>query len=292
MSQYFTFLKDNNIDIFYNIYSSYMSEELFDTISYDNFINKIKSLKINSETSFYMIDNDIPIGFLLSTTKKKSSYISSIIVLKEFRSKGYGQILLQKGISLLLENGCNNAILEVLQDNTNAVNFYKKEGFLITNELLNLRNESSSFYKKNTLSDYNILLKNNFSFSILYNNFKKSKNIPWHNNLDILLWKIKNEENNLFIIEKKNNICGYVLTLIKDNLTEIVDIGLYDYEYDNLSYFLSKIIYYSENDLIKINNKKIVYVKNLYADNPIVDYFIKNGFYIDIKQYEMRKKLL
>ena len=53
----------------------------------------------------------------------------NIIVKKEYRKKGIGQILLEKLISLSKETKLNTIILEVNVNNKIAINLYKKNGF-------------------------------------------------------------------------------------------------------------------------------------------------------------------
>ena len=56
--------------------------------------------------------------------------IISIYLLPEYTKKGYGKLLLQKAIDGIKGLGFSNVFLWVLEENTNARNFYEKFGFL------------------------------------------------------------------------------------------------------------------------------------------------------------------
>lgn len=92
---------------------------------------------INSDTVFVFYNGTQPIGFIISYINEKRNkqegknviYIEEIAVLKNFRSKGYGQ----KVIELVLDKGKNygmdTARLHVYRHNENAYRLYKKLGF-------------------------------------------------------------------------------------------------------------------------------------------------------------------
>ncbi len=55
--------------------------------------------------------------------------VMSIYVLPKYYNKGYGQKLFSFVLLKLKEMGFSNIYLWVLEDNKNAINFYKKNGF-------------------------------------------------------------------------------------------------------------------------------------------------------------------
>jgi ribosomal protein S18 acetylase RimI-like enzyme len=76
-----------------------------------------------------VIEEDVICGFIGITDK---SYIAGLFISKQFQGRGYGTILLeecQKHHSVL--------ILNVYAKNTQAINFYHKHGFKITDEKKN-----------------------------------------------------------------------------------------------------------------------------------------------------------
>ena len=57
--------------------------------------------------------------------------ITELIVTKDYQNKGYGKILLEYMENYLKEVGCKNILIEVFGYNTNALNFYEKNGYHI-----------------------------------------------------------------------------------------------------------------------------------------------------------------
>ncbi len=57
--------------------------------------------------------------------------ITELIVTKNYRDKGYGKVLLEFMESYLKKMGCKNILIEVFGYNTNALNFYEKNGYHI-----------------------------------------------------------------------------------------------------------------------------------------------------------------
>ncbi len=118
--------EDNDID---NIMQIWKSEN----IKAHNFISKdywennyeyVKSILPNAELYVYLVNNKI-IGFIGMNT----NYIEGIFVDTNSQHNGIGTLLLNK-----VKENRNNLVLKVYKKNTNAINFYKRNGFIITNE--------------------------------------------------------------------------------------------------------------------------------------------------------------
>ena len=91
----------------------------------------------NSEFYFATDDNNV-IGYLklnfgLSQTElqdNKALEIERIYVLKEFHGKNVGQLLYNKAIQIAREKKAVYVWLGVWEENSRAINFYKKNGFV------------------------------------------------------------------------------------------------------------------------------------------------------------------
>jgi len=59
----------------------------------------------------------------------KAILIDQMCVIRKYRSKGLGRQLIEKIKGFSKQNGYNRIELGVWNDNTNAINFYKKMGF-------------------------------------------------------------------------------------------------------------------------------------------------------------------
>lgn len=85
-----------------------------------------------------IMDNDRLIAFIAyydNDLTKKDAFLSMIAVDFDYRSKGYGKLLLNEAISKLKKLGFVYFNLEVLKQNKVAIAFYKKYNFSIVKEL-------------------------------------------------------------------------------------------------------------------------------------------------------------
>ena len=281
MKQQFNFLSMQNISTFFQIFSSSALEGLQDyDIDLEKFMNYIKYFNIKEDTSFILLENSKPIGLFLGAIRGKSAYIPAVVVTKDYRRQGYGRVLLQKGVSLLMENDCQTVRLEVLQTNTSAINLYNSEGFQIKKEIINYRIENNYFYTKNTIQNYKVINANAFTFHFLNKMFHREK-LPWQRGLSSILARIDDNECELFLIQKNDITCAYIVISRKNNCLQIHDIGLKENEYHLFAYFISSIL----------KGEKIVQANSFYSKDPHCKLFEQNGFFIDKKQYEMKRKL-
>lgn len=68
------------------------------------------------------------IYFRFSTWKGKTVHLEDLIVKQEFRGQGLGTLLLDEVIKYGYSQGVQRICWEVLDWNTSAINFYKKQG--------------------------------------------------------------------------------------------------------------------------------------------------------------------
>lgn len=101
-------------------------------------IEKLQAQLNNKDSAFYFATlNDNVIGYLKinfgqSRTELKDNKaleIERIYVLKEFHGKKVGQLLYNKAIQIAKEKNADYVWLGVWEENTRAINFYKKKWF-------------------------------------------------------------------------------------------------------------------------------------------------------------------
>lgn len=113
-------------------------------------INKYKKaftkiIKDSNNAIFIMILNDQIIGMMqltfipgLSMQGITRCQIESVRIKKEYRDKGYGSKLINKGIEIAKINKCGLIQLTSNKKRKKAINFYKKLGFLSTHKSFKL----------------------------------------------------------------------------------------------------------------------------------------------------------
>ncbi|MFH5886169.1 GNAT family N-acetyltransferase [Halalkalibaculum sp. DA3122] len=67
-----------------------------------------------------------------------TAFITTIGMIKEYQGQGLGKKLLEKSIELARSEGMREIKLEVHKDNISAINFYKRNYFIVKDEKLRL----------------------------------------------------------------------------------------------------------------------------------------------------------
>lgn len=88
---------------------------------------------LNPDWSVGCFDGDLLVGFILTGYREKYSvktcYDGGTGVIKAYQRKGVGEMMLKELLQLLKEKGVSRFVLEVLENNTPAINLYEKYGF-------------------------------------------------------------------------------------------------------------------------------------------------------------------
>lgn len=91
---------------------------------WENNYSYVKEILPNTEIYVYVIEKNI-VGFI----GLDQNYIEGIFIDKNNQYKGIGTLLLNR-----VKENRNTLILSVYKKNINAIKFYKKNGFVITNK--------------------------------------------------------------------------------------------------------------------------------------------------------------
>jgi ribosomal protein S18 acetylase RimI-like enzyme len=146
--------------------------------NYVNIHNYSKKIIENSIT-FEAWNNDLLIGLIAvyRNNKSKKAFITNVSVFKKFNNNGIANKLLNNCVSYFKEKNYNTIELEVSKNNIKAVNFYKKNSFLINQQ------KNKSFHMSLEIKrDYNKEFKDtkdhkyayNFDFDVMHPYMLKS----------------------------------------------------------------------------------------------------------------------
>jgi len=132
-----------------------VTPELFDTMNFDTrMIPSMKSALYN-----YVVvvkDDEKPVGYVysnispkesysnnfatffdLSTVKNKVGCLSQFYIKEEYRSKGIGSVLFNMSMDWLNQfDDVEDYFIYVSNGNTDALEFYKSKGFLVSHDIL------------------------------------------------------------------------------------------------------------------------------------------------------------
>ena len=93
--------------------------------------------------AFILFENDQLVGFALwyfrfSTWKGKRLFLEDLFVKSEFRTKGYGKLLMEATIEEAKTTNSKGLMWQVLDWNSPAIEFYKKYGARFDSEWINV----------------------------------------------------------------------------------------------------------------------------------------------------------
>jgi ribosomal protein S18 acetylase RimI-like enzyme len=83
---------------------------------------------------FVAVVNSEVVGFVDIRLRQKTAKLMGMAVDEKFRSHGVGSALIRKTIEFATEKGRKTLYLNVRCDNLTAMNFYKRQGFLLKKE--------------------------------------------------------------------------------------------------------------------------------------------------------------
>lgn len=129
---------------FLNEIDEIMIPALSERVCISDYAGKLASLAEN----LFMVQNGRDIASCSVYCNSKIAFISSIAVKKEFSNHGMGTALMNEVKQFTRENQCERIQLEVYEQNSIALDFYKKNGFVIIVEKSNLKRMEYLFSTK------------------------------------------------------------------------------------------------------------------------------------------------
>ncbi len=99
----------------------------------EKLVEMMKTRNLNPDFSVGCFDGEKLVGFILTgyreITGQKVCYDGGTGVIKAYQRKGIGEMMLKEWLLLLKEKGVSRFVLEVLENNTPAINLYEKYVF-------------------------------------------------------------------------------------------------------------------------------------------------------------------
>ena len=124
---------------FYETFSDENTKEDMENYLRDNFsYAQVESEIRNNYSRFYIVENNEEVVAYMKLNFDKAQTesghdctleVQRIYVLKEFKGKSIGKLLVQKAIEIGKSNNLNYIWLGVWENNINAIKFYEKLGF-------------------------------------------------------------------------------------------------------------------------------------------------------------------
>lgn len=132
-------LSNTNLNLIHQAFVEAFSDyQVKMDLPFSKFENMVKRRGFIPELSIGTFDGDKLIGFVLNGVRlwngKLTAYDLGTGVIPNYRKKGITSESLKKVKDLCKENKIESYLLEVLQNNTGAVELYKKQGFQTTRD--------------------------------------------------------------------------------------------------------------------------------------------------------------
>lgn len=115
------------------IFSIKLVKKPFEKEISKRFTGKLYEDWLENPSAYLLSKDGVTLGYLQVDRESWSNRlrITEILILEDFRAKGYGTILINKAKEIAREEGFREIILETQSCNTKAIGFYLKNGFKV-----------------------------------------------------------------------------------------------------------------------------------------------------------------
>lgn len=239
----------------------------------------MKTRDLNPDFSAGCFDGDLLVGFILTGYREiygqKVCYDGGTGVIKAYQRKGIGEMMLNKLLQLLKEKGVSRFMLEVLENNTPAINLYEKYGFAKTRKLHCFEIEKE---KLRPVSDLGFGISVTTPATTVENEEKYNLFAPtWQNEIRSVI-NVKENYTRVSLSGSGHMLCyGY----IHKNRGDIPQIGILE-EWKNRgleAYLINELAKHTKND-------KLI-ILNVEENNYLSETLEKSGFRNFVNQFEM-----
>lgn len=242
--------------------------------------NMLNRRGYNAKVSMGAFDKEKLVGFILNGLRiwnnKRTVYDTGTGVVQEYRKQGITTTMFEDAKEILINNGVECYLLEVIKTNTAALELYKKQGFEIVREFECLQLNKSNY--KGT-STYEVEHVASFSEEMWNELMSLWDVLPsWQNSIN----SIKNVKEGFIysVVRNKDSIIGY--GIIDKNTGDIPQIAVHK-DYRGKGIGMSII-----SDLLKNTEAERVAIINVDENcKSTIEALQHLGFESFIGQYEM-----
>ncbi len=132
-------MKSKSIEYYKMIYIDNIKEKDVEAILLIS--NQSEYIQLNENNIYFYLespiytclaihDDNIMLGFIIISVIEDESEIIDLIISEKHQRQGFAQILLNNSIDIIIKKNVSHIYLEVHEDNSNAIKFYKKNNFV------------------------------------------------------------------------------------------------------------------------------------------------------------------
>ena len=211
----------------------------------------------------------------------KTVYDTSTGTIEEFRGNGLATKIFEYSIPFLKEEGVQQYVLEVLEENEKAISVYTKQGFIVSRKFECIRVNSKDWKLETTNNNETAIREIDFSYQSLMEEMIDF-NLSWQNNFQSLL-KCPSDFK-LIGAFNQNTLVGY--GIIEPETGDIPQLAVQkNYRKQGIGTILL-------NELKKLNKAPIAKFVNIESNQEgMISFIVKNGIPKIVSQFEMIKTI-
>jgi ribosomal protein S18 acetylase RimI-like enzyme len=245
----------------------------------EKLVEMMKTRDLNPDYSVGCFDGDLLVGFILTGYREingqKVCYDGGTGVIKAYQRKGVGEMLLKELLLILRKKQVERFVLEVLENNTPAINLYEKHSFEKTRKLECFEIEKTDL---RSVPDRGFGITVTNPATLIQNEEKYRLYSPtWQNEIQSVL--NVSENYTCISLSCTSKILGY--GFIHKTKGDIPQIGILEEwkQWGLEAHLIAELAKHTESE-------KII-VLNVEADNYLGETLRKLGFRNSVNQWEM-----
>lgn len=282
--EYRTLWDTDSFRIYQTFIQAFSDYQVSVDMPFESFETRLKRNGYVSEFSAGAFEGDELVGFVLNGVRnwngEKTIYDLGTAVIPECRKKGVTSSLLELVNNLCIEKNIKKYQLEVIQNNTDAVSLYKKQGFEVIRELNCYCTES-----RMNKSEKPVKWKLHHAEQILEEQWEIIQNFwnyppSWQNSIDSVC--VVGDSFFYTLAEKDGELIGY--GIVEKTRGDIVQLAVKkEYRRKGVA---ADILYDLQN---QINTEKMTIVNVDGRDEALNTFLGKMGWKLYVTQYEMER---
>ncbi|OHD12126.1 MAG: hypothetical protein A2086_10825 [Spirochaetes bacterium GWD1_27_9] len=119
---------------------SHYFKDHYKEFTFEERCKKFNEIDDNNIRIELITDNEIIVGYCISTIDKSTGEIDSLFIEENYRKYGYGGQLVENSISWLKSKNCNKIMVAVAEGHESVFGFYQKYSFYPRMTYLQMRN--------------------------------------------------------------------------------------------------------------------------------------------------------
>ncbi|MFK9090535.1 GNAT family N-acetyltransferase [Bacillus salipaludis] len=249
------------------------------------FFNRMVNEGLSYNHSIVAFDQEKPIAIVVNGIRmidgKKTAWNGGTGIAIDYRGKGVSNLFMEEVFNMYHEENIEKETLEAIKENERAISLYKRFGYEIKDSLVYLSGSIEASIPEHTMLQTKSIRPEQLANFPFY-----QENVPWQ-----CQWlSAKSGEAQIYLDEAGNSI-GYTLFKKVWNQEGILE-KVFLYQCKLLSEVSEEIIQAVFSSITEGESSPIHFITiNASLSNPVIQYFMNNGFKLTTEQVQMERKI-